>query len=311
MPRGLIIKHPKTGSSFSQLIIATVVIGPVLGLFVLWHKHLPLHFEDPWRNLAAHAALIALPLVWAIMISIPKMEFQPTEEIVLGSTKFLEQLPVEWWTILMLWPAALIGLFLLGLNFFSEYLPHPEQLSTTLLKALGIMALTFFLGLFYATMLLGNAEPRTLVSHAGLRTGMSTFHEWENIHHISRRPGDLYSLYHRANPRLPATSFTVRTPEARGTLERFASEHNVQITENADPPFPAIKISVVLGFIANLLLSLWLWQNSFLSPLWIVVISFLIGTALTLLLEWFRGVFKYTRHKPTIETAHEELPHEF
>jgi hypothetical protein len=41
------------------------------------------------------------------------------------------------------------------------------------------------------------------------------------------------------------------------------------------------------------------------------VISFLIGTALTLLLEWFRGVFKYTRHKPTIETAREELPHEF
>src|SRR5437660_3599273 len=75
----------------------------------------------------------------------------------------------------------------------------PEDLSTAPLRALAILGVTFALGFFYATILLGNSAPHTLVSPAGLRTGLIRFFEWENVHHVSQH-GDLYSIYHRVNP---------------------------------------------------------------------------------------------------------------
>src|SRR5437016_8909106 len=171
MPSGLIIKRPKTGPALAQLVIGALTAGPLLGLWYLWDHHLDVHFDHPWVNLGAHAALIVIPLIWAALISFTPVKFEPTEEIILGKTSFLDKFPFDWWTMLMLWPAAVVGTMAIGVALFTECLPHPEELSTSPLKALAIMVVTFCLGVFYGTMLLGNDEPRTLVSQAGLRTG--------------------------------------------------------------------------------------------------------------------------------------------
>jgi hypothetical protein len=197
----------------------------------------------------------------------------------------------------------------IGVALFGESLPHPEGLSTNPLKALAIMAVTFCLGFFYATMLLGNDEPRTLVSQAGLRTGMLRFFEWENIHHLSQRD-EIYSIYHHTNPRLPAASFRLRNPEARATLDRFLSEHPVHVFNGSGPAFAGIRLGVIAGFLVNLLFALWLRLNSSLSILWIAVICFMVGVLLTLLLERVRGVSKHTKYKPVIEPEAENRPHQ-
>ena len=308
MPSGLIIKRPKTGPALAQLVIGALTAGPLLGLWYLWDHHLDVHFDHPWVNLGAHAALIVIPLIWAALISFTPVKFEPTEEIILGKTSFLDKFPFDWWTMLMLWPAAVVGTMAIGVALFTECLPHPEELSTSPLKALAIMVVTFCLGVFYGTMLLGNDEPRTLVSQAGLRTGMLRFFEWENIHHLSQR-GDVCSIYHYINPRLPAASFKLHSPKARATLERFLSEHRVQVFNGSDPAFAGIRLGVVAGFLVNLLFALWLRLNSSLSILWIIVICFVVGVLLTLLLERMRGVSKHTKYKPVIEPETETRPH--
>jgi hypothetical protein len=300
MPAGLTIKQQKSLSPRGQFVVGALTAGPLIVLFYLWLHHLPLHFQNRWLNLAAHLALIVIPLAWAAMMSSIRVSFEETEEIVLGRTGFLEKFPADWWTMLMLWPAALVGAFALGNAVFTKWLPRAEELSTTPLKALGIITVIFCLGFFYATILASNDEPRTLVSDAGLRTGMLRFFKWENIHHISKR-GDLYSIYHRVNVQLPAASFKVHNPEARATLEGFLSRHQVRIADGADPFFKCVKVCVILGFVLIVLFAAWLRSHFAISMLWIVVISFVVGVVFTLLLEQVRGVPKHTKQKPVIQ----------
>jgi len=101
----------------------------------------------------------------------------------------------------------------------------------------------------------------------------------------------------------------LHNPEARATLERFLSEHRVQVFSGSDPAFAVIRLGVVAGFLINLLSALWLRLNSSLSILWIIVICFVLGVLLTLLLERVRGVSKHTKYKPVIEPETETRPH--
>ena len=300
MPTPLTVKRPKVPSQPKQLVVGTLILGPLLGLWFVWRNNLDIHFEHPWLNLGVHAALIAIPLSWAFLISSPRLQFEQTEEEFLGNSTFLDKLPTNWWMMFLMWPAPIFAVLNLSQLFFTQYLAYPEDLSTTPLRALAIMAVTFAVGFFYATILMGNSEPQTLVSRAGLRTGLLRFFEWEKIHHLSQQ-GDLYSIYHHVNPALPAASFKLRDRESQATLERYISAHHVPVFNDMHTSFTHIKVGVILGFLLNLLLAFWLRFNTPLSALWIVLVSFGIGIVLTLMLERIRGVSKYSKYMPIIE----------
>ena len=302
MPTPLTIKRPKVLSQWKQFGVGILILAPLLGLWYVWRKRLEVHFEHPWLNLGAHIALIAIPLTWAFLISSPRLEFKQTEEEFLGASTFFDKLPMDWWTMFLMWPTPIFALVELGREFFTGYLAHPDALSTTPLYALGIMAVTFVLGFFYATILLGNSEPHTLVSPTGLRNGLIRFFEWEKIHHVSRH-GELYSIYHQVNPALPATSFKLRDHQAHATFERYVAERRIPISNATDPSFKRIKIGVVFGFFFILAVCFWLRFYIRLSVLWIVLISFGIGTFSTIFLERFRGISKFGKYTPAIEAS--------
>jgi len=302
MPEPLTIKRPAVLSRSRQFAVGVLVGGPLLGLWYAWRHHLDIRFDQPWLNLGAHAALIAFPLSWAFLMTSQPMQFERTPEEFLGRSTFFDRLRMEWWTMFLMWPAPIFAVVDLGHAIVIKYLPHAADLSTTPARAAGVMAAAFLLGVFYATMLRGNSQPPTLVSPAGLRTGLIRFHQWEDIHHVSKH-GDLYSIYHRVSPALPVTSFKLRNPESQTKFERYVAEHQIPVSNTADVFFTQIKISVVAGFILILYFCCWLRFNTSLSGLWIVLISYGIGIVLTLLLERIRGISKFGRYMPVIEEA--------
>ncbi|MDB6063893.1 MAG: hypothetical protein JWR26_101 [Pedosphaera sp.] len=302
MPAPLIIKRPKVAPWVEQIFAVSVIGGPFYGLFYCWDHHVNIHLADPWMNLGVHFGLIAIPLIWVGLITSRAIQFEPTEEISLGRTSFFKKLPVDWWMMFLMWPALIVAVLGLGYESLTQYAMHPESLSTTPRHALAIMAVTFLFGAFYVTVLLGQSEPRTLISPAGLRTGMLRFYEWENIHHLSRR-GDLYSIYHRANPALPMASFMPEDREAQATLEWFIAEHHVLVTNEEHRSFARVKFAVIAGFLFILLLSVGLRLGTSLTLLWIDLIAFGVGIILTMLLERVRGISKLSKYKPIIEPA--------
>jgi hypothetical protein len=100
---------------------------------------------------------------------------------------------------------------------------------------------------------------------------------------------------------LPATSFKIVNRESQVILERFLSEHHVQISNDVQPAYLLVKFAVVLGFAANLLIDFWLRLHTPLSFISTVLISFGVGIILTLLLEKYRGVSKFSKYKPVVE----------
>ena len=182
MPVPLNVKRPKAFSQGEQLVGGILLLGPLLGLWYLWRNKLDMHFSDPWLNFGAHAALVTIPLLWACMISLPRLQFEKTEEELLCTSNFFDKLPMGWWMMFMTWATPVFASLNLGYVLFTEYPSRLGNLSTTLSGALTILALTFVLGLFYATLLL--ERPQTFVSSAGLRSGLIRFFEWKNIHHF-------------------------------------------------------------------------------------------------------------------------------
>jgi hypothetical protein len=206
--------------------------------------------------------------------------------------------------MLLVWPTAIFAVFALGYATFTDYLPHPENLSTTPLRGILIAAITLLLGMFYLALVLNRSSPRTLVSSEGLRTGILRFFEWSHIHHM-RRDGDIYLIYHKVNPALPATCFKVTDKEARTVLESYITEQQVVVQKGENAILMWIKLAVLLGFFSNLAAAIWLWHVTSLSLLWIDLISLAIGIALTLLLEKYRGISKWSKYKPIVEMPEE------
>jgi hypothetical protein len=125
------------------------------------------------------------------------------------------------------------------------------------------------------------------------------FHEWKNIHHLSQH-GDLYAVYDRVNPALPANAFKVRDHEAQALLDRYLSENHIRIFDDPSPAFSVVKMAVIAGFLGNIALSLWLCFRVPLSFVTVVLFSFFMGIILTIVLERFRGVSKYGKAMPVI-----------
>lgn len=305
MAKPLTIKNPEVPARWKLNAIGILLSIPIFGIFYFWRRHSDIHFGQPWLNMLAHATLVVIPLLFAFLISAPRMRFEQTDEEYLGNSSYFDTLPMDWWTMFMMWATPTFAALHVGDAFFMEYLKHPDALSTSPLRAVAILLVTFLLGLFYSTILTGNSEPQTLVSNAGIRPTLIRFFEWEMIHHISRR-GELYSLYHRANPALPAASFRLRDPNSRATLERYIAEKQSPISNEITIQFICIQAGVLFGFALNLAISFWLRRNTTISVLWVLIISFAIATILTLAMERIRGVHKFGKHLPKIEPGQQE-----
>lgn len=288
--------------SIGEQVVAVIALGiPAAGLWYCFTRHQPVHVNDPWLNLCAHAALVLFPMVWAWLFYHTPVIYESSDvDVDLGHSSFLDTLPVAWWGMFMMWATPVFGIIAVGEALNTKYLQHPQDLSTSPVRAIFIMALLFWLGIFYNTMLTGRAEPTTRVSDEGLRTSILRFYKWEDIHHISRHD-NLYAIYHRVNPALPASSFRIRTRELQAVLERYLSEHHVRISNDSEPAYLMVRIAVVLGFATNLAADFWLRLHTSLSLPWVVLISFGLGIVLTLLLEKYRGVSKFGKYKPIIK----------
>jgi hypothetical protein len=306
MPTPLTAKSIVRFSLTERVIAATSFGVPLAGLvyfltvFFL-KKQETIHFDNPLLNLGAHASLIVCPLVWGWLINYKPVVYESSDaDIVLGQSGFLDSLSANWWMMLIMWATPVFAWVALGQNLNARYLPHPEDLHTSFEKALLIMAVVFCLSGFYANILLGRSESTTRISDEGLRTSILYFYKWEDVHHLSQH-GHVFSVYHRANSALPATSFKIVNRESQVILERFLSEHHVQISNDVQPAYLLVKFAVVLGFAANLLIDFWLRLHTPLSFISTVLISFGVGIILTLLLEKYRGVSKFSKYKPVVE----------
>ena len=307
MPKPLTAKSP-TQLSTGEQAVALIALGvPAAVLWYCFTRHCNIHLENPWLNLAAHAGLALFPFMglW-LFFRTPVVYESSDNDIDLGHSGYFSTLSVGWWGMFMMWATPVFFAVATAMTFQKKYLNHPEDLSTSPGRAILIMAVIFWLGVFYATILLGRSEPSTRVSEEGIRTGIMRFHKWEDIHHISRRE-NLYTIYHRANPALPAAAFRIRSPELENIVQRVLSAH-VQISNDSDPAYLSVRIAVVAGFALNLAASFWMRWNTALSLIWITLISFAIGIAMTLVLEKYRGVSKFGKCRPIFELGEAAAP---
>jgi hypothetical protein len=140
MPERLTVKRPHPVSSPVAFTVGVPLALVFVWFFGLLDKKQDIHFTYPWLNLAVHSALIVGPLLLSLAISWPKIEFEETGEAILGSSGYVNTFRLSWWTFLLMWPSSIFAVYELARVVFTQYLPHPETLSTPPLKALGIMA---------------------------------------------------------------------------------------------------------------------------------------------------------------------------
>jgi hypothetical protein len=301
MPEPLIAKG-STDLSFAGQVVAFIALGVPLFAFWYFYDHgRVIHFANPWLNLAAHAALFIIPMTWVgLMFAKPVVYEAPGDNTIISKSHPLERLRHGWWAMFVLWATPVVAVVVVGHALLTRELAHPEILSTSLVKAVCIIAVVFCLGIFYSTMFSGKDQPGVWISGEGLRTSVARFHEWKNIHHMSRR-GVVYELFNNANPAIPVSVFEVPEPENRALLERLLADHHIRIADDPSPLFTTVKIGVILGFISIIAFSLWLRFYLSFSFITVVLISFGIGIVLTLAFERIRGVPKFGYSKPRVE----------
>jgi hypothetical protein len=301
MPQPLIAKG-STDMSFAGHVVAFIALGVPLFAFWYFYDHgRVIHFANPWLNLGAHAALFIIPMTWVgLMFAKPVVYEAPSDNIMISTSHILERLRHGWWAMFVLWATPVVAVVVVGHALLTRELAHPEILSTSLGKAVGIFAVVFCLGLFYCEMFSGKDQPAVWISDEGLRTSIARFHEWKNIHHMSRR-GIIYELFNNANRAIPVSVFEVSDPNSRALLERQLAQHHIRIADDPSPLFATVKIGVILGFMSIIAFSLWLRFYLSFSFISVVLISFGIGIVLTLVFEKIRGVSKFGYSKPRVE----------
>lgn len=288
-------------SPLGQAAAIIFIGGPLVALWYCYHHGQVIHLENPWLNLGAHVALFIFPLIWvALMFANPVTYEAPQDHTLIATSTFFERLTLGWWGMFVLWATPVVAIIILGHALITKDLAHPEILSTSFAKAWVIIVIVFCLGTFYWTMLSGKDQPGIWFSGEGLRTSVARFHEWNDIHHVSRH-GEVYNLFNRANPAIPARVFKVRDPADRTLLERYLAEHQIRIQDNPSPLFRALKIGVLAGFAGDAVLSLGLRFYLSFSLISVVLISFGMGIILTLIFEKFRGVSKFGKSGPLIQ----------
>jgi len=303
MPDPLTVKRPKPINNVTAWILGVPLAFIVMWFFRLLDRREDIHFENPWLNLAVHSALILVPILLSASMWLQGMEFAPTEETVICYSGYLNTFRTSWWTLLPVWPPGIFAAFILLRDLFTEYLPHPEVLTTSPLRGLMIVGATLGVSLLYTTTLFHRFGVR--ISAAGIRPSLIRFLEWQNIHHV-RPEGEIYSFYQRAQPNLPISFIPVRNGDSKAVLDRLLSEHNIPLSKPAGRVLMLTKVVVLAGFIVNLLLCFWLRFGMKLGLLPTIGISLAIGMIANLALDKFRGVGKLSKFSPKIDSPRPE-----
>lgn len=299
MTKPLTVKRPGIGTMPGRIGLGILFIGPIAGLSYCLQAHRAVHVQNPALNLGIYLAVYLIPLLWALIISYPKFQFEETDEILLGTCSTFQKWPLNWWTMFVMWAAPVFAIFAGIHDLLTDYLPHPENLSLSVGHAFLIMLVVLCLGMFYFALLFGRNDYETRLAPEGLRMSLMRFHQWVEIHHVSQRE-EFYSVYHRANPALPAGTVKVHDEAARALLLKALADHQIPLSNAVDPQLTRIKFAVVGGFLALLIVAQWLQGHTGLTNLWIVVITFAGGIAFTIVLERIRGIQKYAKYKPII-----------
>src|SRR5205807_603880 len=103
---------------------------------------------------------------------------------------------------------------------YAEWSTSASSAGVTLLL---VAALT----ILYGSMLRNSTEIR--ISNEGIRSELTHFHEWENIHHVSVS-GDEFALYIRVNPALPYSNFRLPDADSRRILMDYLSAKKIALT---------------------------------------------------------------------------------
>src|ERR1043166_6419900 len=72
MPERLTIKRPKPINTVAAWILAVPLAFVTMWYFRLFEKEENIHFEDRWLNLAVHSALILVPMLISVAISLQR-----------------------------------------------------------------------------------------------------------------------------------------------------------------------------------------------------------------------------------------------
>ncbi|MDH4164659.1 MAG: hypothetical protein OEW15_18515 [Nitrospirota bacterium] len=296
MPSPLKIKRPKQASLTQELLVGSVFLLPLIYLFYLNRKGITFHFANPTINLMAHIVFCLIPLIWIKIFFGNKLEFHETGELSLGKPSFLSMLNHRWWMMLMVWSPLIICMLLLvrvSIVWFNDGIPDfsssPGSLFWTLL-------LIFALGVVYMESL--QSHIRT-VSESGIRTGLTAFCEWENIDHVASH-GNTFSIYHKASNRLPWTGFKL-SPEHQVIFTTYLKRNNILITDREHPFFMMVKLSVIAATLIIISAALAIYNSANIDLRWILVGTFSLGVAATMVLEKIRGVSKISKYRPEIE----------
>ncbi len=302
MASPLTIKQPGAASHVKQYLLAALLILPMLYLRYLKSNGGMIHYTPPLLNLAAHAALVLLPLSVAYVMVYKPFEFRDSGETILGQQTFWSTRTQSWWMLGLLWSAPLLALAVLLYE-------APRLMSSAALWSTGpgsaflTMALAFAFGFVFGTMLRERTQIR--VSEAGLRHGLTRFHEWPEIDHISVE-NDTYGLYHRVNPALPFSYFKLTEAESRRILADYLDKYGVCQSRGPEPALQTVKLCVAAAMALIVGAGFWLYLTTAIDPRWLILGALGAGVGATMLLEVVRGVGKVTMTKPLVEAERVE-----
>lgn len=296
MTEPLRIRGPRPATAATEVAVAAVVGLPVLGFLYLLVSGRPLGFEDRTLNLLLHALLVVVPLVWSVPFLPRRMKLVGSSGELLATSTHLRELRLSWWQSVLLWPALLLGLAVLGSAVAEALMGTGGPLATSAWNALLAFGLIFAFTVFYATAFLDPVEVR--LTSDGIRLGLAHFVPWRDVRRMAPTPWG-YELYHRASGVLPLAS--LRLPEeARARLATIMGQRGLPVGPGRGHRFLAVRLLVAAAASVLLAGGTWAWRSGVHGGAAVLVV-FVLGLGGTLLLERVRGVREVETVKPLVE----------
>src|SRR5215469_8376322 len=104
MPQPLIAKSSSNVSFAGQVVAFIVIGGPLFAFWYCYHHSRVIHFENPWLNLGAHAALFIIPMTWVLLMWMkPTVYEAPSDNTMISTSHVLERFRHGWWAMFVLW----------------------------------------------------------------------------------------------------------------------------------------------------------------------------------------------------------------
>lgn len=303
MPSPLNLKRPKQASLIQELLVGAVILLPLIYLFYLYRNGTRYHFSNPTINLMGHMLFYFIPIVWIKILFGKKLEFNNEPyEISLDQQSTLLKLKHSWWMMLMVWSAPILCLVILASEshiWLSQGIPDfsssPGSLFWTII-------LVFSLGFFYLESIRSGYV--LTVSENGVRTGISSFCEWDNIDHVVCQ-GDSFSIYHKSCKYLPFTGFKLSDDNLL-MFKAYLNKHNVLTTDRHNSVLIMIQLCVIVVTLFIVAIGFYLYDHTKTDFRWLIVGVFVVSIVATMILEKIRGISKISKIKPRIEEAQRE-----